>query len=410
MGIKIITWMMLLVLGSGVLAQADILTVGFSGDAEFDSIQAAIDIAIDGDVVLVEAGTYNEPILIKGKDIEIIGEGPGESVIQTDEPVVRYIGEASGRLEGFTIRYLGTEDEPAILVFNSSPLIVNNEITQATLAGIEIQSDSDVILFGNHIHLNLGTGVLIHVDSTAQVTSNIIEQNGLGLIHHPGLEVRANGEALIQFNQFMFNGGSGVFVQDQAVVDLLGNTILGNRLNGVNAREQAEITLTSNSIWWNVMAGVWIRHDVVSSMEANFIMRNHLGLAVSRDPATDADVPSPQENNIFLGNGRDLSGAGISITDLLMTNQLINSAQFGNLLLMLDLMGESVLALRQDYTDNQRQILMTLVQDVELISAAMYADADLKEEAETRYRMVIRLDLNSDAAMLARQALEALGT
>jgi len=342
--------------------------------------------------------------------IELVGAGPGVTYLESTEPVVRYVGESEGRFEGFTVRYLGEAEEPSILVFNASPLIVNNEITQATLAGVEVQSGANPTLFSNHIHSNTGTGVLVHADGRALLTANTIEQNGRNLVvHHPGVEVRENGRATIQFNQILLNGGSGIFVQDEAQADIVANTVIGNGLHGVNAKEEASITLASNTILWNTQAGVWVRSNVVSTMKSNVISRNLLGLAVSRDPRTDADVPIPQENNIFLGNARDLSGGGLSPSDLAVVGQVFDNQQFGSMLQLLDLIGESVTALRADFSDNQRQILIALVQNIELISASVYQSAGLVEEAETRYRMVIRLDLNSDAAAQAREALEALG-
>lgn len=73
------------------------------------SIQAAVDGAVNGDRILVEAGTYQEQVSFNGKQIQVIGiEGPTATVIDGSTgfgPVVNFhFGEGAGSvLRGFTI-------------------------------------------------------------------------------------------------------------------------------------------------------------------------------------------------------------------------------------------------------------------------------------------------------------------
>ena len=66
------------VLGLAGLARADTITVGIGPGFDFNTIQAAIDAAYDGDTILVADGTYtgdgNRNIDFLGKDIIVRSE------------------------------------------------------------------------------------------------------------------------------------------------------------------------------------------------------------------------------------------------------------------------------------------------------------------------------------------------
>ena len=61
------------------LTAPDVLSVDDDGPGPYFTIQAALDAASDGDVVLVEPGTYDE--FIVEKDLTILGNGAPGTVI-----------------------------------------------------------------------------------------------------------------------------------------------------------------------------------------------------------------------------------------------------------------------------------------------------------------------------------------
>jgi hypothetical protein len=76
----------------------------------FDSIQEAIDTAVDGVTILVQPGTYRENITISGKDIHLVGREPNDPngtalpVIRANESgsVVLFVNEGDGSGSTFT--------------------------------------------------------------------------------------------------------------------------------------------------------------------------------------------------------------------------------------------------------------------------------------------------------------------
>lgn len=62
---------------SGTVAAADTLTVDDDGPSDYDTIQAALDDADEGDTIEVEPGTYEENVVIRDDDIALLGPNRG---------------------------------------------------------------------------------------------------------------------------------------------------------------------------------------------------------------------------------------------------------------------------------------------------------------------------------------------
>ncbi|MEJ2721559.1 MAG: right-handed parallel beta-helix repeat-containing protein, partial [bacterium] len=74
---------------------------------DYATIQAAIDAAISGDVIIVASGTYAEDLLIDGKNLTIQGGGSGGSIITGDATNTQYIVKITNSavvdFSGFTV-------------------------------------------------------------------------------------------------------------------------------------------------------------------------------------------------------------------------------------------------------------------------------------------------------------------
>jgi hypothetical protein len=120
----------------------------------------AIDIAANGDVVIVSAGTYFENIDFRGKGIRVqSSDGPGTTIIDgaQKDPVVRF-DSGEGRnsvLKGFTLIHgyanpghmSGIGEGGGIYMAASSPSIIGNIITQNSAC------DGGAVFIASPVHL-----------------------------------------------------------------------------------------------------------------------------------------------------------------------------------------------------------------------------------------------------------------
>ena len=93
---------------------------------DYPTIQQAIDAAIDGDEIVVDAGTYNESIDLQGKAVHLRSvDGPRATSIDAaglDTSVVRCMGSEAGTIiEGFTIIGGDAELPPCSHLVRGSP-------------------------------------------------------------------------------------------------------------------------------------------------------------------------------------------------------------------------------------------------------------------------------------------------
>jgi hypothetical protein len=125
------------------------------------SIQAAIDAAVDGDVVTVEAGTFVEDIDFAGKAITVVGRGPASVILGTGlGPVVRFVsGEtAASVLDSFTITGGAAPAGGGILVDRASPTILRNVVTENRASG-------------------QGSGIAVLGPASPQIVNNLLSYN-----------------------------------------------------------------------------------------------------------------------------------------------------------------------------------------------------------------------------------------
>ncbi len=139
----------LLVLGSGSAYAAEIRI------APNESIQAAIDLAVSGDIIVVEAGTYNESLLTvrdgtAGDPVRLVAEG---QVVVTSSGRVLRVEHAYFRVEGFIFdgQY---GDADAINVRDSGHFfsLLDSEVRNTSRDCIDLGAPRNVTIDGCLIH------------------------------------------------------------------------------------------------------------------------------------------------------------------------------------------------------------------------------------------------------------------
>lgn len=264
---------------------------------DYPSIQRAIDVARDGDTVLVAAGTYYENLNFYGKDITVRSEaGPDATRIdggQRDSVVTFENGETSAAtLEGFTITN-GLYPGPfpfggGIRIRNASPRIINNVITKngAVNGGgiyVEGKEASPLIkenLLANNIATEWGGAMAIRNGSSPLIQNNVIRDNiamegaGVAVVNHASPLIEGNnitgnwggadmdfplhaeqylsGRDIKEIIEFHPGFGAGILVVNHSSPTIENNTIDGNFSGGIAIIFKSSPRIENNSLTDNI--------------------------------------------------------------------------------------------------------------------------------------------------------------
>ena len=287
-----------------------------------ESIQAAIDAAQAGDVVLVAPGTYQEQLRMKlGVTVKSAGddargklglaraeatviEGPGKSA---EQPGVA-MAEGS-TLDGFTVTGVGVYDDEAwqkhhatqgeeqshehigkpgvagIAVVGVSCTVVNNIVHHIGYSGIAIlgvkAKDCSPRVLRNICYRNMGGGIGSMRGSTAVIEKNTCFENFYAGIGHD------NASPLVVGNTCYDNIRAGIGISEGARPIVRGNKCYHNRRAGIGIRTGAETQpiVEHNECYENDMAGIGNRDQARPIIRHNRCYKNKMAGIGSRDGA-----------------------------------------------------------------------------------------------------------------------------
>ena len=223
---------------------------------DYTTIQEGIDVASDGDRVLVASGEYiiHEPITYRGKNIILKSEeGADETIIKMENPAngdrgsvfIFENGESNEAvLEGFTLTggngtfptHIYDRNGGSIYCERSSPTILNNNIINNTSiegGGISCLQASPLIQ-GNKIlknrALSEGGGIFCYDNSQPTILENIISENYVKGMSGGGIASFYNSLAIIKDNIIINNYaneiGGGICLRDSEA--LIEKNIIAN--------------------------------------------------------------------------------------------------------------------------------------------------------------------------------------
>lgn len=248
-------------------SMAATITVDGDGQADYQTIQDAINASWDGDTVVVRPGTYSERITFNGRRITVRSEDPNDAavveatVIQSASGscVTLDFGEgASSVLEGFTV----VGDVHGIYCMGTSPTISKNVVRDCGGKGIYGSGDAAPTILGNTVTSNTEEGVYA---CQGLIQGNTITGNSAGLGNCDGtiegnfISGNANAGGLyfcqgtIQNNVIAGNratdDGGGLY---RCTGTIMNNTIVGNRSTGAGGGlSGCSGTITNNIIAFN---------------------------------------------------------------------------------------------------------------------------------------------------------------
>ncbi|MCX6833894.1 MAG: hypothetical protein NTW07_01975, partial [candidate division Zixibacteria bacterium] len=202
---------------------------------EQPTIQAAVAVAVDGDVISVAAGTYTEQIRIDDKDITLQGAGIGQSIIEavpltgrTTYSVTTWAGDlrtidacigvtgSTVSITGFTIdgEALGPDNFYGVHYFNSNGAVTNCrlvDITDAVGTGSSrvvslaathgIGGSCTVDFNNNEVPVFQKGGILLMGPSASgHVNDNTVIGGGTTVVAQNGIQISYGAQATLSGN------------------------------------------------------------------------------------------------------------------------------------------------------------------------------------------------------------------
>ena len=322
------------------------------------TIQAAIDLAGDGDTVCVEPGIYHEHLRIEAKRMILVGPaGPFRTIVDGDwtDRALRISGpmDSSTVIDGFTLRYgwnYNSWDFGAggLTIDNASPtvrnVIVSDNITDSSFGSGVVISGSDsapifdnVVILRSEVESGFGAGLFLQGGADATFSHAIIADNwtfsgfGGGIFIDTEDSFLTLTNAIISDNRTRDGFGGGLFTHGPigfVNVTVVGNTTRSGEGAGL-AVQGSPATLTNVQIVENGISesgsggGLFVEDGVTATLTSCNLWGNAggdfsgipdpIGTAgnISADPGfLDRSSEDPMRWDLHLSTGSPSVDAG----------------------------------------------------------------------------------------------------
>jgi parallel beta-helix repeat protein len=152
-----------------------IWTVDDDGPADFNTIQAAINAAGDGDIIRVASGIYYENVVVN-KSVKLRGENCSTTIIDGNGTSnVVYVTKDNVEIKGFTIRngMKGSGYYNGIWVYGCNKITIEHNIVESNFIGIDLVRSVGSVARGNKV-MNNQYGIKIHISNGCIVEGNTV--------------------------------------------------------------------------------------------------------------------------------------------------------------------------------------------------------------------------------------------
>jgi len=142
------------------------------------------------DQVFVRPGIYEDKVFITGRPIHLAGAGRNEVQIFSRRGGPLYLQQVpSGRISGITFRYVGSDQNSAMNIFDSCCTVTQCRATEGILSGVVIYGpQSRPAFIENEVCDNRESGIFVFAGAQPRIADNVCWGN-----HHFGIAVRDPG-------------------------------------------------------------------------------------------------------------------------------------------------------------------------------------------------------------------------
>jgi parallel beta-helix repeat protein len=246
----------------------------------YAAIQEAIDAAIPGDTIYVEAGTYCEHLSITKDSLTLVGENRETTIIDSNwTGTVVYVTANNVIITGFTIQRGGGlwPYSGIFLSYSSNSSVYNNKATNNDHFGIYLRDSSNVSVYNNDA-INNYVGITLYDSSDIFIWSNNVTNNSMG-----------------------------VFLQESFNIAFYSNNINRSGDSGIVLIPASNVSIHSNNIT-NSEYGMWIKESSNNVIYHNRFINNTHHVYTS-DSTNVWDDGYPSGGNYWSDyNGTDLYG------------------------------------------------------------------------------------------------------
>jgi hypothetical protein len=216
-----------------LLVPARLLATELLVPETYATIQAALDVAVAGDVVSVAPGVYPENVRFMSNGATLHSRTRHGATIQGDGTGhVVVLNNVSGTVEGFVI--IGSDTFRAGVFTSQAQQVIKHNLITGNYHGITISSDSVAWIEGNHIMDNgplyLESGIRAMTGASGTIVNNLIARSGAGiLIWSP------SGGFDIVNNTFVDNENFGIVFSLGTTISKIRNNIITGSEFGIYA-------------------------------------------------------------------------------------------------------------------------------------------------------------------------------
>lgn len=191
----------------------------------YTTIQAAIDAAVEGDVVEVGSGTYRENVIVdKRVTIRGVNTGEGVPVVDAQGNGSAVLLKASGVfLEGLTITNAGPYPSAGIEVVSRDSVVAGCAVMNSNWAGIYLKGSANTTISRCISSNNGNDGILVF-----RATGNLISESVVSNNLDDGIALLSSDDNRIEGNLVANNTDVGIFLDNSKNAVVTGNVLSYN--------------------------------------------------------------------------------------------------------------------------------------------------------------------------------------